>query len=266
MIIHPKKIMKKSSLQFHYLLAAVCLLFVAASSKASANNIFSGTTTNNVNTTFDYIPGEGGEGGSGGITDTVYLDVQPTVRNLATSSLLTFQFIAPTGTYFNFDANKYSGQTSLNLSTELFGLTSAPSLLGASISFINPTGDLLPSYNSSSSITLVPVYGKTRFTSYGLFPSGVGTFDGIEFNFILSGISTVPVTWAGNGSTDINNLVKPQFTASANTPVDNGAILSIVPEPSALSPFAVGLVGLAVIGRRRKTRRVDTFVWSIFFL
>ena len=244
--------MKKSNLQVYLLFPAVCLLFAASNSKAApANNIFSGTTTNSVNTDFNYVPGEGGDSGTGGIVDTVYLDAQPTVQNLANSSLLTFRFTAPTGMYFNFNANKYAG-ASINLTTELFGLTNAPSLAGATVSFLNSTWDLLSSYNSSASIDLITYYGKTRFTSDLSFPSGLGTFTGIEFNFTVSGISTVPVTWAGNNSTDINSLVKPQFTASANTSVDNGAILSIVPEPSALSLLAIGLAGLVTLRRSRR--------------
>ena len=238
-------------------LSAACLLFFAANSKAApANNIFSGTTENTVNTVFNYIPGEDGENGFGGITDTVYLDTQPTFQNLANSSLLTFRFSAPTGSYFNFNAGKYSGSY-LSLTTELFGLTQPPSvsILGGTISFLDPTGSLLSSYNASTSTDYVSFYGKTRFTSDVWFPSGVGTFTGIEFNFTVSGISGGQATWAGNNSTDSSNLVKPQFTASANTSTDNGAILSIVPEPSALSLLVVGLGG--VIALRRVRRKAD---------
>jgi hypothetical protein len=49
-------------------------------------------------------------------------------------------------------------------------------------------------------------------------------------------------------------------------PGDYGFRVANVPEPSALSLLAVGLGGLAMIRRRRKSRAVDTFVWSILLL
>ena len=47
---------------------------------------------------------------------------------------------------------------------------------------------------------------------------------------------------------------------------DSGFRIAMVPEPSALSLLAIGLGGLAMIRRRRKSRAVDTFVWSILLL
>jgi hypothetical protein len=231
-------------------LCAVGFLFSSASSQAVTSKVFSGTAANSIANGFDYF--DDGETVSGGIVDTVTLTTQPSTENFGspTPGVLTFRFLAPTGMQFRLDGAKYSDQARLSMDLDLFGFSSAPLSTGGTVSLLNPTGTLNAANNASTSITGNPFNNKVMFSSLAANLTGVGTFTGVEFTFYVSGLSNIPVTWSGP-TTSSNNLVLPFFTARSDTSVNNGPILTLVPEPSALSLLAVGLGGLAMMRRRK---------------
>lgn len=237
-----------------YLYSGSLLLFLFAGLHGSClatTTLFSGTT-GPVGSTFNLVGGEDGDELIGWITDRVSVTATPLPQNLGTPSTITFRFLAPTGSHYRFDSSGYSGQAArLNSINELRGFSSAFFNWGVgNVQLINPTGSLAVSGAVSSGIR-VEFYNKWRL-EVGADVSGVGTFDGIEFSIGVTGAEDVPVDWIAYGSDIDAPTVNPNFTAEIQTLTNNGAVLSLVPEPASGLLVASSLCALALLRRRAR--------------
>jgi hypothetical protein len=110
-------------------------------------------------------------------------------------------------------------------------------------------------------------------TDVGAFPfsSAYGTYDqGGNVWEITEYVNGGNDIWVKGGSAWDTELAASKYYQGHNPSQEESGALGFrvagVPEPSALSLLAIGLGGLAMIRRRRKSRAVDTFVWSILLL
>ena len=239
---------KKMAFRFISICSA-CFLLPLANSWAVTTKVFSGTTANSIQNGFDYF--NDGEGAFGGIVDTVSLASQPASENLGTPGVVIFEFLAPTGKSFQLDASKYSGSVQLSMYNYLYGISSAPMSVGGVVSLIGATGNITFG-SATTGLNENSFNNRLAFDINNYNVSGFGTFTGIRFEISTSSsFSDSSVTWSGALAGGAPSMTQPTFTARADTSVNNGPVLTLVPEPSALSLLAVGLGGLAMIRRRR---------------
>jgi hypothetical protein len=181
------------------------------------------------------------------VTDTIGINTSGGIITGTNDGSVELRVNAPSGQVFLFDSTAYTGIDFVfhfegNVGVNTTGLNpSAPTF-----SLIAPTGSLSLTYISSSVADVGGVNFK-YITDYGI--SGVGTFSGFrQLSAFGAGEQTgQTLDWAGGGVT---------VSSSALTPTsDNGAVVSLVPEPSSFLP-CIGLVaGGGVIATRLRRRR-----------
>lgn len=226
---------------------SACFLLPLANSWAVTTKVFSGTTASSIQNGFDYF--NDGEVASGGIVDTVSLASQPVSENLGTPGVVIFEFLAPTGKSFKLEASKYSSSVRLSMYNYLYGISSEPISTGGNVSFIGATGNITFG-SATTGLSGNSFNNRLAFDISNLNVSGSGTFTGIRFEINTAPFSDSSVTWSGALADYSPSLTPPTFTARADTSVNSGPVLTLVPEPSALSLLAVGLGGLAMMRRR----------------
>lgn len=227
-------------------------LFPACHSQAVTTKTFTGVSAGSVQNGWNYVAADPDNevSESGGVIDTVTLANLPGSESLGTPGIIKFEFLAPTGMQFQLNGSKYFGGARISLQADLVGVGVTPGFLGGSITLVNPTGSLTSSL--SPSVTMPVGTSRVRFLTDAYNISGDGTFTGIQFSFNVSGLNDVPVTWSAqvpSGST----ILKPFFTASADTSVNDGPVLTLVPEPSVFSLLTFGLGGLIALRHRKTT-------------